>query len=286
MSKQLVIFGATGTQGSALLEALYQTKSSSKNTIYAVHRKGASASILRNKYPGIKPVQGDMNYSTEIFRVICSAPDVVFFMTPSDCKNEVQLGQNIISAAVNAGTRHIVMSSIDRGFGGNVLSGVDIWDTKHEIEAFLRKQKVSYTIIRPSAYLENFEPGFIAQVYAGVWRDCVDGAKMAVLSTKDLGATVAKVMMAVEGYQNVEINLAGDNLSYEEASHIFAVETRGKKFPTSNKLLTLTLVALMKDLRQMVGFFKEKRTGAEVQHDLMNWGAFISRSGYITGRKL
>jgi hypothetical protein len=32
MSKQLVIFGATGTQGSALLEALYQTKSSSKNT--------------------------------------------------------------------------------------------------------------------------------------------------------------------------------------------------------------------------------------------------------------
>jgi uncharacterized protein YbjT (DUF2867 family) len=284
MSKSLVVIGATGTQGTALLTALYA--SSTNDTIYAIHRKPASASVLLAKYPSINPIRGDLNSAAAIFRTIRSAPDVVFFLTPSDSKNEVELGRNIISAAVQAGTKHIVMSSIDRGLGGNVLSGVDIWDTKHEIEAFLRQQKnITYTIIRPSAYLENFSPGFIAQVYSSVWRDCVDGRKMSLVSTKDIGIFAAKTMLAPDEYRNVEINLAGDNLSFDEANRIFSMVTGGRKIPTVNKHLTTVLVAMMKELKQMTVFYKERDTGAEVSRDLISWDSYIRQSGYITGNK-
>jgi hypothetical protein len=39
---------------------------------------------------------------------------------------------------------------------------------------------------------------------------------MALVSTKDIGFTAAKTMLAAEAYSNVEIDLAGDNLSFEE----------------------------------------------------------------------
>ncbi|KAH6666605.1 hypothetical protein B0J14DRAFT_705102 [Halenospora varia] len=282
MSKKFLIIGGTGHQGSAVLQALHDDPSiaSSNNELYAVYHKQASGNTLRSKYPTTKLIQGDVNDSGAIFRAVGSAPDVLYFMTISEGKDEVKQGKAIISAAVKAGTKHIVMSSIDRGPGGNVLSGVEIWDTKHEIEAFLRKQTIiTYTIIRPSAFLENFSGDFISSVYASVWRDC--HAKMAVVSTKDIGTTVVKAMIAPEDYRNVEINLAGDDLTYEEASRIFAKVTGKKKLPAANKHLTSIMVAMMNDLKQMVVFYKEKGTGATVNPALINWEAYIRQSAYM-----
>ncbi|KAK9362933.1 hypothetical protein V1504DRAFT_446910 [Lipomyces starkeyi] len=65
-------------------------------------------------------------------------------------------------------------------------------------------------------------------------------------------------MVAAEAYRNAEINLAGDNLTFEEASRIFAKETGGKKSPTANKFLTWILVVLMKDLKADGDFFQGK----------------------------
>ncbi|KAH8648949.1 hypothetical protein BGZ60DRAFT_422661 [Tricladium varicosporioides] len=282
MSRRFLIIGGTGHQGSAVLHALDDDLlvTDKNNEIYAIYHKQASGAALRNKYPNIKLIQGDVNDSTAIFRAVGPAPDVLYFMTISEGKDEVKQGKAIISAAVKAGTKHIVMSSIDRGPGGNVFSGVDIWDTKHEIEAFLRKQTTAtYTIIRPAAFLENFSSDFISSVYASVWRDC--HAKMAVVSTKDIGITVVKAMMAPEDYRNAEINLAGDDLTYEEASQIFAKVTGKKKLPAANKHLTSMLVAMMSDLKQMVVFYKEKGTGATVDPDLMSWEAYIRQSAYM-----
>jgi uncharacterized protein YbjT (DUF2867 family) len=285
MSKKLVVIGATGKQGSSVLAALHQDATSSSNTIYAVHHKLASASTLRNNYPSIMPIQGDINNSAAIFRAVGGAPDVVFFMMP-DVKNEVEQGKGFIGAAVRAGTKHIVMSSVDRGVGGNVRSGVDAWDTKHEIEAFLRSQSnLTYTIIRPVGLLENFVPGFESKVFATMWRDYLVDRKMKVVSAKDTSATAAKAMLAPEDYRNAEINLAGDDLTFEEASRLFAKQTGGKPLPTANKFLTWILVALLKDFKQMMVFYKEKGHGAEVQRDFTGWEAYIRQSEYASGGK-
>ncbi|KAH8807912.1 nucleoside-diphosphate-sugar epimerase family protein [Xylogone sp. PMI_703] len=284
MSKKLVVVGGTGKQGGAVLDALHSHALNGNIIIYAVHRKPVSATTLRNTYPSVTPILGDIDNSDAIFRTIGSSPDALYFMTPGG-KNEVQQGKAILSAAVRAGTKHIVMSSIDRGTGGNVLSGVDIWDTKHEIEAFLRCQSgITYTIIRPVAFLENFVPGFEGRVFVSMWRDYLSDRKLALISTKDIGATAAKAMLAPEAYRNIEINLAGDNLTFEEASRIFAKETGGKKLPAADKFLTWVLVVLVKDLKQMVAFYKGKDSGAVVQPDLVNWEAYIRQSEYVKKR--
>lgn len=79
-----------------------------------------------------------MNNPNAIFLAISSAPDVLYFMIISEDKEEVKQGKGLISAAVSEGTKYIVMSSIDRGLGGNVLCGVDIWDIKHEIKPYVK----------------------------------------------------------------------------------------------------------------------------------------------------
>jgi uncharacterized protein YbjT (DUF2867 family) len=287
MPQTFLVIGATGKKGREVIHALCEDPSSSKNTIYALYRKAGSASALLKEHPSLKLIQGDLDDSPAIFRALGSGPDALFFVTVSDNKDEVKQGRAIISAAVKAGVKHIVYSSIDRGHGGNVMSGVDIWDTKHQIEAFLRTQRgITYTIIRPNCHLENFAPGFISKVYASVWRDCVDGKPMAVVALKDIGVTAAKAMLGPEDYQNAEIDLAGDSLTYDEASRIFAKVTGAKKLPTINKYLAYILVAQMKDLGQMATFYREKGAGAEIQPGLMTWEAYLHQSEYVKdGRK-
>ncbi|KAK9316864.1 hypothetical protein V1522DRAFT_449751 [Lipomyces starkeyi] len=80
-----------------------------------------------------------------------------------------------------------------------------------------------------------------------VVRDPEHDPSLTFRSQRDIGATAAKAMVAAEVYRNAEINLAGDNLTFEEASRIFGKETWGKKSPTANKFLTWILVVPMKD---------------------------------------
>lgn len=96
---------------------------------------------------------------------------------------------------------------------------------------------------------------------------------MALVLTKDIGRTVAKVMLTAENYRNVEFNIAGDDLTYDQATAIFAKVTGRKKLSAANKYLTSALVATMKALKQ--------GTGATVDSDLMDWATYIHQSGYM-----
>lgn len=88
--------------------------------------------------------------------------------------------------------------------------------------------------------------------------------------TSVIGNMVAKVMVVTENYRIVEFNIAGDYLTYGQATVIFAKVTGTKKLPAAYKYLTSALVAMKKDLKQMVVFNKEKGTGATVDSELMD----------------
>lgn len=67
MSKNVLIFGATGQQGGATVQALLGSPRASEFTILAVTRNAASASATQLAKQGIKIVQGDLDDVPAIF---------------------------------------------------------------------------------------------------------------------------------------------------------------------------------------------------------------------------
>ena len=67
MSKNVLIFGATGQQGGATVKALLESPRASEFTILAVTRNAASASAKKLEERGVKIVQGDMDNAKAIF---------------------------------------------------------------------------------------------------------------------------------------------------------------------------------------------------------------------------
>lgn len=280
----IAVYGASGKQGGAVLAALRDAGTIKSGRVFAICGKQTDASKLQSKYSGLNTIIRQEDAAATL-KSIRPAPKALYFMTPNG-KREVETGNKIIQAAVAAKVQHIVMSSVDRGLGGNVKSGVDHWDTKHAIEAFLRSQEsITYTIIRPTAFLENFNPDFNGKVFASVWRDCLNNRTMKLVSTRDVGIVAANALLAPESptYRNAEINLAGDELSFDKASQIFKQET-GHALPTTNKFLVYILVWLIGDLNQMVKFLKETGYGAEVGANgaTMDWKEWVAQSPHVT----
>ena len=67
MSRNVLIFGATGKQGGATVEALLDSPRASEYTMLAVTRNAASASAKKLEERGVKIVQGDMNDTKAVF---------------------------------------------------------------------------------------------------------------------------------------------------------------------------------------------------------------------------
>jgi NAD(P)-dependent dehydrogenase (short-subunit alcohol dehydrogenase family) len=67
MTKAILVTGATGKQGGAVVKALLEAPNAADYTILAVTRKPESASATKLVEKGVKIVQGDLNDVPAIF---------------------------------------------------------------------------------------------------------------------------------------------------------------------------------------------------------------------------
>jgi uncharacterized protein YbjT (DUF2867 family) len=104
------------------------------------------------------------------------------------------------------------------------------WHSKAEAEQAVRDAGVRYrTVLRPSTFMENFvRPSFY---YAGWTSDRLLVAldpdiPQAFVAVTDIGAAAAAAFAAPERFDRVELELAGDVLTFREATRILS-ETWG-----------------------------------------------------------
>lgn len=178
MSRSLLITGATGKQGGAVVNALLERPD--EFTILAVTRdpNSASAKRLAAKSPTIKLVKGDLNDVPSLFEAAKAASPTgkiwgVFSVQGMEMKvkhdagdlasaPEVKQGVGLIDEALKAGVSHFVYSSVDRGGeerSWNNPTPVPHFKTKHFIEHHLRKAaegtNMSWTISRPPIFMDK-----------------------------------------------------------------------------------------------------------------------------------
>ena len=86
---------------------------------------------------------------------------------------EVDHGKKLIDAAKNAGVNHFVFTSVA---GSNANTGIPHFDSKAEIEEYLRESGIDYSIVRPVSFMDNFRY-FRKQVMTGSFYDPRAGDK-------------------------------------------------------------------------------------------------------------
>ncbi|KAF5022841.1 hypothetical protein F66182_5135, partial [Fusarium sp. NRRL 66182] len=283
MSRAILVTGATGKQGSAIINALLAKKSSDFLILAATRSKdSAGAKRLAAKSSNIKLVEGDLDSIPALFSAAKEAASTVplwgvYSVQLSMGKGvtlegEVQQGKGLVDQAIKAGIHHFVYSSVDRG--GDETSWEDPtpvphFKTKHEIEHYLRdstadgESNMGWTILRPVAFMENLEPGFQTKVFLTMIRNTLKDRPLQWVATEDIGFFGAEAFSDPEQWNKKAISIAGDELTFAQLSEAFEKAT-GSPAGTTFSFLGSALKYAVTELGIMADWFRDVGYGADL----------------------
>ncbi|VUC26665.1 unnamed protein product [Clonostachys rosea] len=274
MTQDILIVGATGQQGKATIDALYQAKDSSpahQFRILALTRSTASpkAQALKSTYPDIILVQGDTQTPEPIFKAYPSISSVFLVTVPP---NDEAQALPLIQAAVSSPQfDHFVFSSVDRGGDSASWSRptqVPHFAAKHRVELNLRQACIDaskrWTVLRPTGFMDSYNPGFFGQLMVSLWAAGMPAdRKMQMISTHDIGIFAAKALLDPEEWAGRAVALAGDELSLTELRDLFQ-RTVGEALPETYKVIAHPVLWMFADASKSFEWFKTEGWAADI----------------------
>jgi uncharacterized protein YbjT (DUF2867 family) len=251
--KVVLITGATGRQGGAVIRHMLPKGWKLRALVF----KADDARVQRLVSQGIEVVRGNLEDPASLEPATRGAYGVysVQDFWSVGAKREVQQGKNIADAARKAGVEHFVYSSVG---GAERNSGIDHWDSKWEVENYIRKLCLPATMMRPAAFMENY---YVEQVEIGILKgklvDPIRGDKpYQTIASDDIGAFVSMAFDRPAEFIGTEIEIAGSELTNLEAAEVFS-RVLGK--PVRFQKLPMPIVRLFmgKEFYQMFRWFNE-----------------------------
>ncbi|KAJ2083077.1 hypothetical protein H4R24_001116 [Coemansia sp. RSA 988] len=170
MPKLFAIIGATGLQGGSVLKILnaagsYKLRALSRNP------NSVSAKKLAANYPDVEWAQADLN-DTSSLRKALTGVDIVFAVTnffqqdilakvdAGDKDAEFTQGKNIVDAAIDAGVKSIIYSSLDsmKQLSDGKYTDILHFEGKHKVEEYIssKADKIKGYFIYLGIYMENY----------------------------------------------------------------------------------------------------------------------------------
>ncbi|KFY17330.1 hypothetical protein V492_00740 [Pseudogymnoascus sp. VKM F-4246] len=287
-TRKILITGATGKQGGAVIDALLSSSSSVQ--ILALTRNASSkgAQSLASK-SNVTVVEGDPSSPASIFQDH-SPIHAVFSVTvvgkPGD---EESQAMPLIDESIKNKVDHFVFTSVDRGGPGTSEknpTNIAHFASKHRIENYLKEKsgngsKMAFTILRPVAFMDNLTPDFIGRAFPSMWRG-VGNKPLQLISVHDIGLVAAKALLNPE-YKGRVISLAGDELTLEQGRAVFQ-ETMGYAMPETFGLVGTGIKLMMKEMGTMFKWFETDGFGADIvalrkeEPALQNFGTWLKES--------
>lgn len=170
-SQTIVVFGATGSQGGAVIRELLASKSSLN--IRAVTRNPSSSQAQELTKQGVQVVKGDASDPSslqQVFKGATAAYLVTSFWDPTAKLNPetdwIQ-GKELVDAALASGTvKSIVWSSLHDVDSAAAASGstlkVGHYTNKNKVEQYIREKQTTTTspfqaaFVYPGFYMQNW----------------------------------------------------------------------------------------------------------------------------------
>jgi uncharacterized protein YbjT (DUF2867 family) len=299
MSRTVIITGATGKQGGAVLEALKSQQTTPPLEILALTRTTDSpqAQFLTQLSPNIKLLQGDLSDPTTMFtnaKALTKNPIWGVYSMQAKGPEEETQGKALIDAAIAHNVQFFVYSSVDRGDAKSSSDPTTVphWATKHRIEKHLEQKSsgtsMRYTILRPTAFMENLSNDFMGRTMASMWQSALGDKPLQLVATRDIGWFAAQALAHPDEFAGQSISLAGAEVSYAEANLVFR-EKFGKDLPMTYGVVSHLVLHMVKDVNAMFKWLKKNDNGGNVLElrkmhpGLMDLGMWLEKeSGFRT----
>jgi uncharacterized protein YbjT (DUF2867 family) len=210
--KTILVIGATGQQGGAVASALLKKGW----PVRAFVRDPHGSKALALAAAGAALVQGDLSDSASLKRAMHDVYGV-FSVQPSSGQgpaygvsdeDEVRYGKAVADAATAARVRHFIYTSVNAA--GPEKTGMGHFDSKFEIEAYIRSLDLNSTIVRPAGFMELLMlpgMGLDKGSYTSFLR--LD-QKAQFIAAQDIGKIVATLFMSGPRFFGQTIEIAGD----------------------------------------------------------------------------
>lgn len=176
----------------------------------------------------------------------------------------------LINASIDNGVEHFVFTSVDRGGPGRSEKNPTViphFLTKHNIEEYLKEKssgsKMSWTILRPVAFMDNLTPDFMGKGFASMWAG-VGSKPLQLIACRDIGLFAARAFQNPKEYQGRAISLAGDELTLEQGKKVFK-ESLGTDMPETWGFVGAGIKMASKEMGTMFNWFAEEGYGADIK---------------------
>ncbi|KAG8667147.1 hypothetical protein FPOAC1_011969 [Fusarium poae] len=293
MSRAVLICGATGKQGGAVLKRLVKQNADFKILAVTRNAKSPSAQRLLSKSPNIRLVQGDLADPTAIFKTARSVTDKPIwgvFSVPvgfgQGGGGEVGQGKALVDAALDAGVKFFVYTSVDRHGqdSENNPTPVPHFIAKHKIEQHLISRTANtdmqWSILRPVAFMDNLTDDFLGRSFVTAWKLAVKTKPVQLVSVTDVGIAGAEAFLQPGKYSGRAVSLAGDELTLGEFQNVFKDKT-GRDIPSTYSFVVYPMMAMVKELGYMfkwfndVGFDADLKALRQEYPELKTFGAWL-----------
>lgn len=234
----VLVTGATGRQGGATARALL----AQGTPVRALVRDPSTPRARAVEELGAGLVVGDLTEPATLEAAVDGVRAVFSVQMPActeqgfDFAGEVGQADNLMTIARAAGVEQFVQSSTS-GVGQHVEApgwAEGRWavmqaplGTKAAIQDRLRELDFPHwTLLKPSFFMENFEPSmrfyFPRGVEGGLVTVVKPGTHLALVAAKDVGRAAAAAVSAPAEFHRVELELASDYLTMTEIAKILS----------------------------------------------------------------
>lgn len=211
----ILVTGAAGKTGRAVINALTEQGELVRALVHRpeqsqiVHGSGAAESLI-----------GDMTQKSTFDDAVKDIK-AIYHICPNVNPDEVEIGRVAIAACLEKGVRRFVYHSV---LHPQTQEMPHHW-AKLQVEELILQSGLEFTILQPSAYMQNIQNGWQRIVEQGIFLVPYPiETRLCVVDLHDVAEVVATVLVGDE-YIDAIYELAGpENLSQTEVAQILTSE--------------------------------------------------------------
>ena len=276
-SKYVLVTGATGQQGGAVVQALL----AKNHRVRALTRNVDSPQAKQLAKQGVELTVGDFTDPDSLLRATTGIDAIYAMTTPFESgeKAETAQGIAIIKAAKQTGVGHLIYSSVG---SANKKTGIPHFDSKYAVEEAIIASGIPYSISCPVYFMDNlFQPWALPGVAQGTLSMAMPGdLKLQQIAVADIGSFAVTLIERRDQVFGQRFDIAGDELTNDEVastlSQIIGTEVGYQGFPVDVMREQSADMATMFEWFDTTGYSTNiaalHRDFPEVAwHDFKNW---------------